>query len=178
MYREYSFLEKILESGEKLVWTGKPEKGNLMTLTEMFLIPLSVLWLSFAVYWTVSVIQDGIYPFAVFGFAFICAGMYFVFGRFILCNAVRKNTVYAITDRRIIMKRGGRICEIRGGQTVPVHTYYFKNGNATIYIGSERVFTSQLKGAGLNLNELGIGAFVLINIADVSGAHKAISEIK
>src|SRR5262249_47626582 len=45
-----------LDSGEKLLWAGRPAQGIVLTQQDWYLIPFSVVWLGFAVYsfWPVS----------------------------------------------------------------------------------------------------------------------------
>ncbi len=45
--------------------------------------------------------------FPVFGGAFVCIGLYFVFGRFAVDAWLRGLTSYAVTDRRILIARAG-----------------------------------------------------------------------
>lgn len=96
-----------LDTGEKLLWTGKPKTGVVFRKMDIFMIPFSILWCGFAIFWFVTALTMGApFFFALFGVPFILIGLMMVFGRFIVDAKQRENTVYAITDNRVIIKSG------------------------------------------------------------------------
>jgi hypothetical protein len=100
-------LRPNLSSDEKLIWTGKPKTGILFRSSDAFLIPFSLLWAGFAVFWETSVLATGApFPFALFGIPFVLVGLYITVGRFFLDAKKRANTIYGITPDRIIIKTG------------------------------------------------------------------------
>ncbi|HWD68284.1 MAG TPA: hypothetical protein VG227_10020, partial [Caulobacteraceae bacterium] len=40
-----------LSSGERLVWTGAPQRGLMLTGRDAFLIPFGIFWCGFMVFW-------------------------------------------------------------------------------------------------------------------------------
>ena len=72
----------------------------------MFLIPFSLLWCGFAIFWTFMATRQGA-PifFYAWGGMFICIGLFFVFGRFALDAWLRRRISYAVTDKRILIMR-------------------------------------------------------------------------
>jgi len=48
-------LRQNLSSGEKLIWTGRPKTGIMLRSSDAFLIPFSLLWGGFSVFWELSV---------------------------------------------------------------------------------------------------------------------------
>ena len=81
---EFDFCKRMLTQGEYVIWKGKPEKGRLFSRNDIVMIPFSLVWCGFAVFWFVSALSMGApIPFAMFGIPFICVGLYLVFGRFI-----------------------------------------------------------------------------------------------
>lgn len=93
--------------GERVIWSGRPATGLVFTPRDAFLIPFSVLWLGFAIYWILGVLDYGGGAFILFGMAFVSLGLFFCVGRFILDAALRGSTEYALTDRRILISRAG-----------------------------------------------------------------------
>ena len=48
------FKDRLLP-GERILWTGRPGQGLMLTRNDMFLIPLSLMWFGFTVFWTYEV---------------------------------------------------------------------------------------------------------------------------
>ncbi|MEM6265482.1 MAG: PH domain-containing protein [Bacteroidota bacterium] len=94
-----------LSSDENLLWTGKPKSGIVFRTPDIFLVPCSVLWCGFAIFWVVMASQGG-GLFALFGAPMVLVGLMFVFGRFIIDARQRANTIYGITEHRILIKSG------------------------------------------------------------------------
>jgi len=100
-----SELREHLDSKESLLWTGKPKLGIVFRTYDFFMIPFSVFWCAFAVFWVILASQ-GSWIFALFGLPFVIIGLFFVFGRFMIDAKQRQNTVYGLTENRIIIKSG------------------------------------------------------------------------
>lgn len=99
------FQGRLLPS-ERILWTGAPKQGLLLTSRDIFLVPFSILWCGFAVFWESQALTgDAPLFFALWGGMFICIGLYFVFGRLIVDAWARSLTRYAVTDRRILILR-------------------------------------------------------------------------
>ena len=99
-------LRPQLSHDEKLLWTGRPKTGIRFRPMDFYLIPFSIIWLSFAVFWESIALRSGVIFMAVFGLAFVCIGLVFSIGRFFIDAQKRKNTTYGITDSRVIIKSG------------------------------------------------------------------------
>jgi hypothetical protein len=101
-----------LLTGERILWTGQPKQGIALASRDALLIPFSLLWGGFAIFWNVSVWSipnEGQNPdlfFRLWGLPFLVAGFYFIFGRFLHDAAARKRSFYAVTDQRILVLRG------------------------------------------------------------------------
>jgi hypothetical protein len=94
-----------LLNGEQVLWTGRPAAGVLLTARDAFLIPFSLLWCGFVVFWIVGVVASGGGPFALFGVAFLCFGLFFSVGRFALDAWLRRGTRYGLTNKRVLILR-------------------------------------------------------------------------
>ncbi len=100
-------LKPILSPDEKLKWTGKPKTGIILRSSDIFLIPFSLLWGGFAVYWEMNAFSmDTPLFFKLWGIPFVLIGLYITAGRFFLDARKRANTIYGITHDRIIIKSG------------------------------------------------------------------------
>ena len=76
-------LRKELAPNEKLLWNGTPLLGVRFRSTDLFMIPFSIMWCGFAIFWEYSVVNSPAPIFmALWGIPFILIGLYFAFGRF------------------------------------------------------------------------------------------------
>ncbi|HEX4533794.1 MAG TPA: hypothetical protein VH000_06150 [Rhizomicrobium sp.] len=101
------FQDRLLP-GEHVFWTGRPGGGLMLTSRDTFLIPFSLLWGGFAIFWETSVLQSSA-PifFRLWGIPFVLVGLYFIAGRFFADAWIRGRLHYAVTDQRILIERKG-----------------------------------------------------------------------
>lgn len=93
-----------LFAGERVLWEGAPTKFPVFDSGDVLLVPFSLLWCGFAVFWTIGATgAGGATPFTLFGLFFVALGLYFVFGRLIVRWLKLRGTAYTVTDRRIIV---------------------------------------------------------------------------
>jgi len=139
-----SELQNYLELNERLVWSGQPKKGVVFRTTDIFIIPFSLLWCGFAIFWFTSALLSGAPIFlAIFGIPFVCVGLFFVFGRFIIDAKNRKNTFYGITENRIIIRSGilkKTIKSINLKTLSEIEIEEKKDGSGTINFGPSNPF--------------------------------------
>lgn len=107
-----NFPTRLLD-GEQIQWSGRPGQGVLFTGRDWFLIPFSLLWFGFTIFWEAMVLR-GKAPgfFALWGVPFILAGLYFTVGRFVVDAWLRRNTRYALTNRRILIVRSAPFARV------------------------------------------------------------------
>jgi hypothetical protein len=99
-------LRPYLRPDERLVWTGAPQRGLVLTGQDIFLVPFSLLWGGFALFWEAMVLMSGGPGFmALFGIPFVLIGLFMIFGRFLVDAMIRRGMVYGLTDRRAIVLR-------------------------------------------------------------------------
>jgi hypothetical protein len=99
----------LLLDREHVIWSGAPAKGLLFTARDWFLIPFSLIWGGFAVFWEATVINKSAPGFFVlWGVPFVLLGLFFIVGRFIADAWLRNSTRYALTNQRVLIDRSGR----------------------------------------------------------------------
>ena len=172
---DFSFCRPYISAGEAVLWKGKPEKGHLFTSQDVLMIPFSIAWCGFAIFWETSVIASGApFFFKLWGIPFVCVGLYLVFGRFIWSAWIRKRTAYVVTNKKIIRARGNRIDMLEGRNMPAMHVDARRDGTGTIRFGAEWGY---YRGGRRNTypNEQ---AFALENIADVARVQQIISNME
>lgn len=102
-----------------MIWSGQPRQGVMLSSRDTFLIPFSLLWGGFAIFWNLMVWSfptggedNPDWFFKLWGLPFLLAGLYFIVGRFIHDAHIRKNMFYAVTNKRILVLRGSKITSL------------------------------------------------------------------
>lgn len=110
-----SRVQSELESGEQLLWTGRPRAGRLI-LESIPLVLFGIPWTAFTIFFismvTFSVMQDGnkkepvlgLYSFLLllFGVPFVLVGLWMLSSPLWMYRQI-KQICYAITNRRVIL---------------------------------------------------------------------------
>ena len=150
------FFSGRLLDRERVVWSGHPLRGIRFAGRDVVLIPFSLLWGGFAIFWETAVLSRPKAPpiMALFGIPFVAMGLFFIAGRFLLDAWLRGQTAYAITDRRILIVRAppwGTFKAIRL-DTLPEATLQEKgDGSGTIQFGAP---TSVFGGNGRGFSNM------------------------
>jgi hypothetical protein len=107
-----SSIEQELGSGERVLWKGRPRGGLRLRGSDIYLIPFSLFWGGFAIFWEAMALfkvtknnAPGLL-FPIFGIPFVLVGIYLIFGRFFVDAKMREGTEYAVTNRRAIIVSG------------------------------------------------------------------------
>ena len=180
MYHEedYQFCRSIMASDEHILWHGKPEPGRTFTKQDIIMIPFSLLWCGFAIFWTVSASSAGGF-FGLFGIPFVLVGLYMVFGRFIHGAYVRKNSYYVITNKRIYRRIGKKIDFLAAVSMPPYHTVIHKNGCGSVYFQNTDVYRGRgYRSSGSYSSSLSpTHGFSLENLSDIGRVQQAIEQM-
>ncbi len=146
-----------LEPNETLMWAGRPPQGLLFRKSDLLMIPFSLVWGGFAVFWETMAYSSGAPSyFLIFGGAFVLMGLYITIGRFGYDALKRKNTIYGLTTERALILSGVFDRSVRSvnlKSTADITLEQKPNGRGTITFGplySSRSFmgNSSWPGAG------------------------------
>lgn len=174
----FDFCRPYLVDGEYIIWKGKPGEKNILNISDILIIPFSLFWCGFAVFWEISVISSGApLPFALFGVPFLLVGSYLVFGRFIHTVYKRKRTAYVITNKKIIRIRGKKVDMLDGKNMPPMYIDIHKDGKGTIWFNSGYNYPNSFNKMNIN-NFNNSHIFFLDNIPDVANVGQIINNIE
>lgn len=140
------------------------------------MIPFSLVWAGFAVFWEVSVLQLGAPAFmALGGIPFLLVGLYMIVGRFFIDAYQRRHTYYGLTDQRAIIQSpsGVKSISLRGLADLAMKERSDRSG--TILFGSGDPRYAMFAGTGWP----GSGRYLppcFEMIEDVRGVHTQIRE--
>jgi len=108
-------IQAELVGGESIAWMGQPNPRVVFHKQDLFLIPFSLLWGGFAIFWEGGVAgfwnhgsRNGAWIFGmIWGIPFVVIGQYLIWGRFIYDLWLKRRTFYAVTNRRVIVVQKG-----------------------------------------------------------------------
>jgi len=100
----FAVIKQELGPQERLLWSGQPRSGLALRPRDAGMIPFSMIWAGFAIFWETLVIKsNGPLLMKLWGIPFVLVGLYMVVGRFFVDAWQRDRTVYGLTNERIII---------------------------------------------------------------------------
>lgn len=135
-----SLLQKQMAQSESLLWSGRPRQGIMLKGSDVFMIPFSLMWGGFAMFWEYSVFVQGAPPFfLLFGGVFVVIGLYMILGRFVYDSWVRSGTYYGLSNQRVLILKtrpttSTRSLNLRGMAEISLKEK--SGGSGTITFGS------------------------------------------
>jgi hypothetical protein len=94
-----------LAEGERVLWAGAPKTGVVFRPLDFFLVPFSMVWCGFALFWEyLAITQTDALLFKLFGIPFVWVGVQMLVGRFFTDAARRKATRYTITNAAVYIQ--------------------------------------------------------------------------
>jgi hypothetical protein len=141
-----------LNPGEKIVWSGQPRQGLTFRPLDWFLVPFSLLWGGFFLFFEYSMITEGAPLGAMaIGLPFVLMAVYLIIGRFFVDMAQRRRTYYALTNERAIIISGlfhQHITALAIKLLPEVSVSIRRNGKGTITFGSSHPMAWMYAGSG------------------------------
>lgn len=113
--------QPYLLAGERILWSGQPKQGLALSGRDALLIPFSLMWGGFAIFWNALVwfapfgegsAENPDWFFKLWGLPFLVVGLYLIAGRFFHDARIRKSLSYAVTDQRVLVLRGSKITSL------------------------------------------------------------------
>ena len=136
---ETGALRRLVGPDERVLWSGSPDREAYAWLGSWLLIPFTVMWFAFAIFWEASVIVGGAPPFFVlWGIPFLLIGAYMTVGRFFVARREADRTEYLVTDRRVMIRTGAfgtRTTEIPLASLSSVELEEGRHGTGSITFG-------------------------------------------
>jgi hypothetical protein len=137
---------KEVTRGETLLWSGVPRQGIFFRPADVILVPFSLLWAGFAVFWEATVLATPAPGFfALWGIPFVLMGLHITIGRFFVEAYRRRRTTYAVTARRIIVRSGATTQSLELATLGTISLREHSNGLGTLTFGPSQLpalFTS------------------------------------
>ncbi len=179
-----SSIERELDSGEHLLWKGRPRGGIRLRSIDFFPIPFSLIWSGFAFFAgfaAVVSVKRGSNDWSALipVIPFVLAGFYILIGRFFVDAITRSKTEYAVTNRRAIIvsglfSRSIKSIDLRSTSEIALNERGDKSGTIT--------FGATPFGWWMQRNPWGFGSssatpsFEMIE--DVRGVYRTIEQVR
>lgn len=135
-----------LNSGERLLWSGRPRTGIAFQSGDTFAIPFSAVWFGLSLFalWG-GLTSDGPRAPLLFLVPFVLFGAYIFAGRFFHDSWKRSHTYYGLTPERVIIVSGMsartiQSVSLRTLQDISVKTK--EDGSGTIILGPKPSYGS------------------------------------
>jgi hypothetical protein len=173
-----------LDPGERVLWTGKPSAPGWFQRQDWVLVPFSLMWGGFAIFWEVAALssrsarQSVLFP--LWGIPFVLMGLYLIVGRLYVRRRTLERSVYVLTDRRALSiarswwGSGEHVRSIWLRSFPPVEKQLRRDGSGTLMIGTMPVAQRLLSGetAWPMTSLLPGGAVVFADIADAAEVYQ------
>jgi hypothetical protein len=137
---EKRIIESQLSGSERLLWSGRPRQGFFFRKSDALMIPFSLMWGGFAIFWQISALSTNApFFFKLWGIPFVLVGLYMISGRFFVDIWSRKKTFYGVTSERIIIVEGlfnQTVKSLNLRTLTDVTMEQTTDGNGTIFFGT------------------------------------------
>jgi hypothetical protein len=176
-----------LEADERVAWSGRPARGAWFSGGDFHLIPFSLLWCGFVVFFEVSAIRsyrDGgpFFP-VIWGVPFIAVGLYMLLGRFVVKAWWKRHTYYAATNKRVLSltTRPRRVLQsLRLSQIPVINKSIRQDGIGTLTFGYAPLWyaANRNTGLGFSYDTYPAGVFSFFDIPDAEEAYRLVNSLR
>ncbi|MFN2527030.1 MAG: hypothetical protein ABR505_12345 [Actinomycetota bacterium] len=187
-------LSDELMKDERILWGGQPDPDRHFSAADVFLIPFSIMWGGFALFWEAGVLglwgdsngEEAPFFFVLWGIPFVFIGLYMMFGRFIYKARKKRRTFYVVTDRRVLsLVRSQRGDKIQAAfiETIPsVNKRIRTDGSGSITFGSSPSWSDWYANTGLEFMAWGWGGVgntvVFYDVPDARQVAKLVNDLR
>lgn len=106
----FDSLQDVLFEGENVLWQGKPDKVCYFWRSFGKLLPGALIWLLFDGFFIGTMISSGaakdMWWFMIIFFGIHLLPVWKLIGSFVKAQLEYKNVIYAVTDKRVIVRNG------------------------------------------------------------------------
>ena len=179
-----------LTSGESILWAGQPNTRVIFHREDLFLVPFSLLWGGFAIFWEAGVSgfwgsgqrPNGPWFFGMlWGIPFVLIGQYLIWGRFFYAAWKKRRTHYALTNRRVIVVQNGWKRQMASTYIDTLPTLIKEggsNGVGTLRFAQAEPMWSGRRGWGA-WDGMNVGsAPVFVDVEDVDSVYRLVSDLR
>lgn len=174
-----NLFRRYLLSREHLLWTGRPNPYALFTRSDLFLVPFSVMWAGFAIFWEHGVIVEHAPLFMrLWGIPFILLGAYITVGRFVYKYIAQQRTYYAVTNQRILVLTTLFQHRLQAAiiRTLPTMSMSVSAHGGTVQFGQPSPYGSWFANTGWGFFQpSGVDSLAFYNIPDPQYVYDLIS---
>jgi hypothetical protein len=175
---------------EKVAWAGQPDPRFHFSGGDIFLVPFSLLWGGFALFWEAGVLGvlggNGPAPtlFALWGIPFVLVGQYIIWGRFVYKAYRNRRTFYALTNQRALILtilRARRVQTVFLNQLPTIGKAVRRDGSGTVEFGSSPNWTAAAyANSGMDFfgGRSGPAAPAFYDIPDVERVYQLVMRLK
>jgi len=186
-----AMIQPELTSGETMVWAGQPSTSVIFHKEDLSLIPFSLLWGGFAIFWEAGVSgfwgaenrSGSNWAFGIlWGIPFVLIGQYLIWGRFFYAAWLKKRTYYAVTNRRVIVVQNARKRQMASAFLGTLPTLIKEGGSGGVgilrFTQAQSMWSSNRRGWGA-WNGLDVGDVPTFkDIEDVDSVYRLVSDLR
>jgi hypothetical protein len=181
-------IQSELTSGESVLWAGQPSTSVIFHKEDALLIPFSLFWGGFAIFWEAAVSGmrwtqvNGRWPLGmIWGIPFVLVGQYLIWGRFFYNAWLKKRTYYAVTNHRVIVVQNGWKRKMASSFVDSLPSLIKEggsNGIGTLRFGQTQPSWNNRRGfaawSGLSIGEVP----TFVDIEDVDSVYRQVSDLR
>ena len=141
-----------LGAGERLLWSGAPRQGVVWRATDLVMVPFSLMWGGFAIFWETIALRHAPFFFALWGVPFVVIGLYMSIGRFFYDAWRRRHTYYGLTNQRAIIATRSPARSLRSFSLASLTNVVLQesaNGAGSILLGPNVAPTPWMRQGGM-----------------------------
>ena len=148
-----SWVRELLQPGENLLWTGRPEKLRLFEHEDRKLVPISLVWCAITGFliW-MTWVRGGNAPSMtiprLLTIPFAAVGIWLLIGRFVWRFVSGKKERYALTDRRVIIRKDGSSRSLELTNLPRMNVTRYGDGSGEISFGEETTYGNTRRSYG------------------------------